>query len=572
MAQEFKLPELGENIESADVLSVLVKPGDKIEKEQSIIEIETDKATIEVPSNISGKIKEVLIKRGDNVKVGQTILVMENGEDKETARGAKVKEEPKAEEKHETVKQKSNEKPAAKVTSKDKINSQALPESKKSVQENKIVELKLPELGENIDSADVLNVLVNEGDFIERDQGILEIETDKATIEVPSTLTGKVKEILIKPGDKAKVGQTLLIVESGKVETEINKGAEREGTEKTASEEREKVEEKVIEGEAPAKGERTTFMPGEIDNQPPIMKNAAPAAPSVRRIAREIGIDIRQVQGSGPGGRISMDDVKAFSKILNEGRTASTGISVQQEALPDFSKFGEIERKEMNKIRSTTAVHLSYAWSSIPHVTQHDKADITELEQLRKAFNPKVEKEGSKLTITAILLKVISSALKVFPKFNSSIDLSKKEIIYKKYFNVGVAVDTENGLIVPVIKNTDKKNIKELAIELGNLAEKARNRKVSLDDLQGASITITNLGGIGGTSFTPIVNSPEVAILGVSRGSFEPMYKDGEFFPRLMLPLSLSYDHRIIDGADAARFLRWVCEALEQPMKLLVEG
>ena len=313
-------------------------------------------------------------------------------------------------------------------------------------------------------------------------------------------------------------------------------------------------------------------MPGEIDNQPPIMKDAAPAAPSVRRIAREIGIDIRQVPGSGPGGRISMDDVKSFAKQLNEGRTITPGIPVQQETLPDFSKFGEIERKEMNKIRSTTAVHLSYAWASIPHVTQHDKADITELEKVRKAFSPNVEKEGGKLTVTAILLKVITSALKVFPKFNSSIDLNKKEIIYKKYYNVGIAVDTENGLIVPVLKNADKKNIKELAVELGNLAEKARNRKVSLDDLQGACITITNLGGIGGTSFTPIVNSPEVAILGVSRGSYEPVYNEGEFKPRLMLPLSLSYDHRIIDGADAARFLRWVCEALEQPMKLLVEG
>ena len=434
------------------------------------------------------------------------------------------------------------------------------------------IELKLPELGENIESADVLNILVKEGDNIQRDQGILEIETDKATIEVPSTLTGKVVEILVKPGDKAKVGQTLLKVESGKQAAKVDREEKKTEVEKPTAEKKETEKEKTAESKETPKGERSTFMPGEIDNQPPIMKDAAPAAPSVRRIAREIGIDIRQVPGSGPGGRISMDDVKSFAKQLNEGRTITPGIPVQQETLPDFSKFGEIERKEMNKIRSTTAVHLSYAWASIPHVTQHDKADITELEKVRKAFSPNVEKEGGKLTVTAILLKVITSALKVFPKFNSSIDLNKKEIIYKKYYNVGVAVDTENGLIVPVLKNADKKNIKELAVELGNIAEKARNRKVSLDDLQGACITITNLGGIGGTSFTPIVNSPEVAILGVSRGSYEPVYNEGEFKPRLMLPLSLSYDHRIIDGADAARFLRWVCEALEQPMKLLVEG
>ncbi len=565
MAQEFKLPELGENIDSADVLTVLVKPGDEIEKEQSVIEIETDKATIEVPSNISGKIKEVLIKEGDSVKVGQAILIMENGEDKQKSKAVKSAEEPKAKKKQEVVKQYKNEEPVSKDDNKEKAASEPKGETK-------IVELKLPELGENIDSADVLNLLIKEGDFIEKDQGILEIETDKATIEVPSTLSGKVIQILVKTGDKAKVGQTLLKLESAadnvKADTEVKKDKVKEAV----PEKKEEPEEKETEAKEAAKGERSTFMPGEIDDQPPIMKNAAPAAPSVRRIAREIGVDIRQVKGTDPSGRISMDDVKAFAKQLNEGRTNSAGTPVQQEALPDFSKFGEIERKEMNKIRSTTAIHLSYAWATVPHVTQHDKADITELEQMRKAFNPKVEKDGAKLTVTAILLKVISSALKVFPKFNSSIDLNKKEIIYKKYFNVGIAVDTENGLIVPVVKNTDKKNIKELAIELGNLAEKARNRKVTLEDLQGACITITNLGGVGGTSFTPIINSPEVAILGVSRGSYEPVYKDGEFTPRLMLPLSLSYDHRIIDGADAARFLRWVCEALEQPLKLLVEG
>ena len=561
MLEEFKLPELGENIESADVLNVLVKPGDKIEKEQSIIEIETDKATIEVPSTISGVIREVTIKQGDNVKVGQTILVMENGEDKSQDFSETNDEE---EEKVEKEKLKEDKK----VESKQKVEEKAQLQKPKGKAE--ILELKLPELGENIESADVLNVLIKEGDTIEKDQGIIEIETDKATIEVPSTISGKVTQILVKPGDKATVGQTILKVESY-AEAAKGKVDEKHEIEKP-TQKKEVVGEKSIEEKETARGERTTFMPGEIDNQPPIMKNAAPAAPSVRRIAREIGVDIRQVPGSGPGGRISMDDVKAFSKQLNEGRTITTGGFVQQEALPDFSKFGEVERKEMNKIRSTTAVHLSYAWASIPHVTQHDKADITELEQMRKAFNPKIEKEGGKLTITAILLKVICSALKVFPKFNSSIDLNKKEVIYKKYFNVGVAVDTENGLIVPVIKNVDKKNIKELAIELGIIAEKARNRKVSLDDLQGACITITNLGGIGGTLFTPIVNSPEVAILGVSRGAYEPAFNKGKFLPRLMLPLSLSYDHRIIDGADAARFLRWVCEALEQPMKLLLEG
>ncbi len=565
MAKEFKLPDLGENIESADVLSVLVKSGDQIEKEQSVIEIETDKATIEVPSSVAGKIKDVLIKPGDKVKVGQSILTFEESNGK-----AEVKSENKIEEKKkEKAEPAKKEDTKAKETPKTEIK-----EETKKPSGSSVVEVKLPDLGENIESADVLNILVNPGDKLEKDQGILEIETDKATIEVPSSVSGTVKEVLIKSGEKAKVGQVILKVEVAIVEKEVKK---------VDPAKEEKVEQKEIKTEVPsvqqeaAKGEIEEFHPGEIDEQPPIRKNAAPAAPSVRRIAREIGIDIQKVPGTGPNGRISMDDVKGYAKKLNEERESGGGyssIGVKAEALPDFSKFGEVEVKPMNKIRSVTADHLSYAWNVIPHVTQFDKADITELEKIRKQFNPNVEKAGGKLTVTSILLKVITSALKVFPQFNSSIDLQKKEIIYKKYFNIGIAVDTPNGLIVPVLKNVDKKNLTELSVEMNALAEKARLRKISLDELQGACFTITNLGGIGGTSFTPIVNSPEVSILGVSRGNFEPVYDKvtKEFEARLMLPLSLSYDHRIIDGADAARFLRWVCEALEQPIKIMVEG
>lgn len=243
---------------------------------------------------------------------------------------------------------------------------------------------------------------------------------------------------------------------------------------------------------------------------------------------------------------------------------------IKKESLPDFSRWGEVEVKPMSKIRSVTADHLSYAWSVIPHVTQFDKADITEFEKMRKKLSSEVEKKGSKLTVTAVLVKIAVAGLIKFPQFNTSIDLEKHEIIYKKYFNIGIAVDTEFGLIVPVIKNADKKNLSEISSELNELAQKARNKKASLEELSGACFTITNLGGIGGTYFTPIVNSPEVAILGVSRGSYEPVYNDGNFVPRLMLPLSLSYDHRIIDGADAARFLRWMCEVLEEPVKLFL--
>jgi pyruvate dehydrogenase E2 component (dihydrolipoamide acetyltransferase) len=261
--------------------------------------------------------------------------------------------------------------------------------------------------------------------------------------------------------------------------------------------------------------------------------------------------------------------VKNYSRqIRGEGAPAA----VQQVALPDFSKWGEIERKPMTNIRRKTAEHLATAWSNIPQVTQFDKADVTELENYRKRFSEKVESMGGKLTITAILIKVAASALRAFPQFNASVDMGKTEIIYKKYIHIGVAVDTDRGLLVPVIRNVDDKNILQLSVELTQLAERARNKKLTLEEMQGGTFTVTNLGGIGGTHFSPIVNFPEVAIIGISRGNVEPVYNDGRFEPRTMLPLSLSYDHRIIDGADAARFLRWICEALQDPFLMALEG
>jgi pyruvate dehydrogenase E2 component (dihydrolipoamide acetyltransferase) len=553
MAKEFKLPELGENIDSADIINVLIKPGDSVDIDQGVIEIETDKATIEVPSTLQGSVKDVKVKEGDTVKVGQVIFTIEDGKTASSEdKGSAVKKEEKPSEEKE-AKAQASEKPKQEV--------------KKKEVNKKIVEFKLPELGENIESADVIKLLVKIGDLIERDQGIMEIETDKATIEVPSDVSGKIIEVLIKEGDKAKVGQTIIKVEIGET------GKEKREEEITKETEIHKEESFQIEPDTKKEtdGKREEFKPGEIDKQPPIMTNAAPAAPSVRRIARELGVDIKKVKGSGPNGRISMDDVKAFVKNINEEiESRGIGAGVKHEALPDFTRYGEVEHRPMSKIRLKTAEHLSYAWVVTPHVTQFDRAGITNLEKLRKEFNPEIEKAGGKLTVTAILVKVITAAMKTFPQFNSSIDMEKNEVIYKKYFNIGIAVDTDNGLLVPVIKNTDKKNLKEISVEMNQVAEKARNRKISLEEMQGGCMTITNLGGIGGTSFTPIVNSPEVAILGVSRSEMVPVYKENRLIPRLMLPLSLSYDHRIIDGADAARFLRWVCEALEQPLKLLM--
>jgi len=548
MATEFKLPELGENIESADVASVLVKEGDTVKKDQAIIEIETDKATIEVPSTVDGTITKLFVKSGDKIKVGSVVMIVDEGGTTE------VKVENKNVAKKES-------KPTE-VKTEPEVEYKAAP-STKSSGKTEIVDFHLPDLGENIESADVLNVLVKVGDVIEVDQAILEIETDKATIEVPATIAGKVVEVFVKAGSKAKVGDVVIKVETGAATVEESKPSEVKKEEVTESP---KTESKK---ETTPTGERTSMQASELDNQPPILKGAAPAAPSVRRIAREIGVDINKVPGTGPNGRVSMDDVKAFSKKLHESYSqgGGTGLNIKSESLPDFTKFGAINKVEMTNIRKKTADHLSYAWATIPHVTQFDKADITLLEKTRKELNKNSE---VKLTVTAILVKIIVEALKKFPQFNSSIDMEKKEIIYKSYFNIGVAVDTEFGLIVPVIKNSDKKSLTEISVDMNALAEKARNKKIGLDDLQGGCFTISNLGGIGGTYFTPIVNSPEVAILGVSRGSLEPVWNGyGVFEPRLMLPLSLSYDHRIIDGADAIRFLRFVVEALEQPLKLL---
>jgi pyruvate dehydrogenase E2 component (dihydrolipoamide acetyltransferase) len=298
---------------------------------------------------------------------------------------------------------------------------------------------------------------------------------------------------------------------------------------------------------------------------------AVPAAPSVRRYARELGVDIAQVSGTGPGGRVGQDDVKAFVRAQQQGGgSRRTGLATAlTQVLPDFSKWGEIDVRPMSNIRRKTAEHLAIAWQA-PHVTQNDKADITALEEFRKSYGPRVEKAGGKLTVTSIIIKVVAAAIAKYPQFASSVDVANESIILKKYCHIGVAVDTPNGLLVPVIRDANRKTVTQIAVELAGLSQKARDRKLTLEEMTGSVFSITNLGGIGGTSFTPIINQPEVAILGISRTAIEPVYKDGQFVPRDMLPLSLSYDHRAIDGADAARFLRFVADGLEQPLTMVL--
>ena len=455
-----------------------------------------------------------------------------------------------------------------------------------------MTEFKIPELGENVASGDVTRVLVNVGDTIARDQPVVELETDKATIEVPSSVAGVVKEIKVKRGDKVKVGAVVLTVDAPS-----DGGAAKEpAPAPAAAPAPPEPPQPAAAAPAPpaaalaqaAATGPTRVVPMPVrsvpEAAPPVVPSkvdgergpAAPASPAVRRLAREIGVDVNSVQGSGAGGRITQEDVKEHARrILSSiGSAGAAGPAMARggRPLPDFQKWGEIDRQPWSNIRRATAEHLSYAWTTIPHVTQFDKADVGAMEELRKHFKEKVAKAGGNLTITAMLVRVLATAVRKFPQFNASIDTERGEIVYKKYVNVGVAVDTDRGLLVPVIRDADTKNIMEIAIELQKLAEKAREKKLSLEEMSGGGITISNLGGIGGTYFTPIVNWPEVAILGVSRGTTEPVWKDGNWEPRQMLPLSLSYDHRVIDGADAMRFLRWVVEAIEQPFLLSLVG
>jgi pyruvate dehydrogenase E2 component (dihydrolipoamide acetyltransferase) len=443
------------------------------------------------------------------------------------------------------------------------------------------VDFRLPHLGDGINSADIIKVNVKIGDKVSVDQVIVEIETDKATVEVPSDVSGIVKEVFVKEGSKANVGEPVISLEVEdiqKTDSRINNKVD--DSSETRVEPPITNHQSLITNHQPPAAKFTkevehTHIPQAIVVPRNINKAVVPAAPSVRRFAREIGVEISNVTGTGTHGRISIEDVKLYAKNINQQIQKGGmigGVAIPKEILPDFSKWGEVDRQPMSNIRRKTAEHLSYAWAAIPHVTQFDKADITELENLRKQFGKKVEEAGGKLTVTGILLKVIASAMKVFPQFNSSVDMERSEVIYKKYINIGIAVDTDRGLLVPVIRDVDKKNITELSVELNEISKKARDKKLSLEEMQGGCFTISNLGGIGGTYFTPIVNSPEVAILGVSRAAYEQVYVNGDFKPRLMMPLSLSYDHRIIDGADGIRFLRWVINALENPFLLSLEG
>lgn len=446
------------------------------------------------------------------------------------------------------------------------------------------IEVKIPKISEEADTANVAEILVSKGDKIEKDQSVIALETDKASVEVPSSDVGTVKEIKVSEGDEVSVGDVILILEEdGDEEEEASKEKEEQKEEKEKEEkeesgseeekkekreesrekeqESEEKEEKKSEKEEPEEEEKEGSKDGDKDS-----KKQVPASPVVRRLARELGVDLSSVKGSGAGGRITEEDVKSHSKKKGSTKVDDT----QKLSLPDFSKWGTTERKSLSNIRMVTAKGTAASWQNIPHVFQFGEADISEIEKYIKKNKEKAEEAGTKLTITAILVKIAATALRQFPKFNASIDLENEEMILKKYVNIGVLVDTDEGLLLPVIKDVDQKSIIELAVEISEMAEKARNRELSQDEMQGGNFTISNLGGIGGTNFTPIIYHPQVAILGVSKAQMRPVYMDDQFVPRKILPLSLSYDHRLIDGVEGTEFIEWIRQALEDPYKALL--
>lgn len=441
------------------------------------------------------------------------------------------------------------------------------------------IEIKLPELGENLTSGDVLDIKVAAGDSVTAGQTLLEVEAEKSTVEVPAPVAGRIAQLMVKKGQSIKVGQTLFLID------DAGGSAAKAPAKEPAPAAKKEPAAPAKPAEPPAKSNAEAAPAVEKEEHAPLAKSGdnhvapapaptqpidgktVPAGPATRRLARELGIELALVTSTGKNGRVTVDDVKNFVKELANGSKVPGRVAAP--ALPDFSKWGAVELKPLEGIRKKTAEQMAVAWSLIPHVTQNDLADITELEAFRKQQDTN---KAVRLTVTAFAMKAAAVALQQFPQFNTSLDLAGNQLVHKRYYHIGVAVDTDRGLLVPVFRDVDKKSVHELAQELSVVAEKARQKKIGLEDMRGGTFTITNLGGIGGTSFTPIVNWPEVAILGISRGRLQPVYRDGQLVPRLMLPLSLSYDHRVIDGADAARFTRRIAEMLENPLLMLLHA
>ena len=549
---EVKVPDIGD-FDEVDVIEVLISEGDRIEEDQSLITVESDKASMEIPSSAAGIVKSLKVQVGDKVTEGTVLLELE------AADGAAASEPPAATE----------EAPAP--TAAPVAAEEQKPAPAPAAAGGGVVQVVVPDIGDS-DEVDVIEVMVSVGDTIEEEQSLITVESDKASMEIPSSHAGKVVAVKVQVGDKVAQGTLILEVETA--------GAAAAGAPAVEAPVTAAVEAEVEPAATLSPGvEATHAYPvqrAELsdDKESPTasyaltakeIRNLPHASPSVRKFARELGVDLASVNGTGTKGRIVIDDVRQYvKKALSIGYSQPSATPAATKAVDggglqvldwpkiDFSKFGEIETQPLSRIKKISGANLHRNWVMIPHVTNNDKADITDLENFRKLLNKEHEREGIRFTMLAFLIKAVVATLKKFPEFNASLD--GDNLVLKKYYNIGFAADTPHGLVVPVIRDADKKSIIEIAQEMGELSKAARDGKLSPSQMQGGCFTISSLGGIGGTDFTPIVNAPEVAILGVSRSAIEPVWNGSEFKPRLMLPLSLSYDHRVIDGAAAARF------------------
>ncbi|WP_449284380.1 dihydrolipoyllysine-residue acetyltransferase [Marinobacter sp. PE14] len=550
--QEIKVPDLG-GADEVEVIEITVSAGDSVEAEDPILTVESDKASVELPSPGAGKITKITVKVGDKVKEGDVVGMMEASADSGGSDDSEEKPEGKAEEKSEAKQEEKSE--------------ESKPAPKKASGGSRKETVKVPAL-DGFDNVPVIEINVAEGDTIEADDPLVTVESDKATMEIPSPYSGKVGKILVSEGDKLSEGHELLEM------TVQEEGGDEEASEAASEEPAKEEKSEPKSEEKPKQQAESAPEPQGATYEPPTPGAKVHAGPAVRKLARELGADLARIKGSGPKGRIIKDDVHAYVKSqlkqAQQGGGVATGSGIPGVKLPDFSQFGEVKREAMSRMMFATANNMQRSWLNVPHVTQFEDADITDMEDFRKAQKAAGEKKGVKMTPLPFLLKACATALAELPQFNVSLDMERKEVVRKQYIHIGIAVDTPNGLMVPVIKDVDKKGLWELAAESAELAQKARDKQLKPAEMQGACFTITSLGGIGGTAFTPIVNTPEVAILGVSKAAMKPVWDGKEFQPRLMLPLSLSYDHRAVNGADAARFTTVLSQLLGDIRTLLL--
>ncbi len=561
---DIKVPDIGD-FDAVGVIELLVKPGDTVKAEQSLITVESDKASMEIPSSHAGVVKEVKVKIGDQVSEGSVIVVVEaEGEGAQPAAAPAAKADAPA--------------PAPTAAS---APAPAAPAPAPAAAGP--IDVKVPDIGDFKDVA-VIELLVKPGDTVKEEQSLFTVESDKASMEIPSPAAGVVKELKIKIGDKVNVGDLVAVLEGAVGAPSAAPAAAPVDRPAPQSEPDTRAPRQLpAEEAAPQAGATAAAAPAPAPHAPGAAPIGLPhASPSVRKFARELGVPLEEIKGSGPKGRITQEDIQAFTRQVMAGSVqtkaqaakapAGGGSGVGMDLLPwpkvDFTKFGGVERKDLSRIKKISGANLHRNWVMIPHVTNNDEADITELEAFRVSTNKENEKSGVKVTMLAFVIKAVVAALKKFPEFNTSLD--GDTLVYKQYFHIGFAADTPNGLVVPVLKDADKKGILQISQEMGELAKKARDGKLGAADMQGGCFSISSLGGIGGTHFTPIINAPEVAILGLSKGQMKPVWDGKQFVPRLVLPLSLSYDHRVIDGASAARFNAYLGQVLADYRRILL--